>query len=51
MSLLQVYQNKEAPPIPSNVVLSDLAKDFKDRCFAMQVLLYAVLFVVLIDDV
>ncbi|KAG2150089.1 MAP kinase [Suillus cothurnatus] len=32
-----VYQNKQPPPIPSDVVLSDLAKDFKDRCFAMQV--------------
>lgn len=34
---LQVYQNKQPPPIPSDVVLSNLAKDFKDRCFAMQV--------------
>jgi mitogen-activated protein kinase kinase kinase len=33
--MFKVYQNKEAPPIPSNVVLSDLAKDFKDRCFAI----------------
>ncbi|KAG1862189.1 kinase-like protein, partial [Suillus subluteus] len=35
--LLQVYQNKQPPPISSDVVLSYLAKDFKDRCFAMQV--------------
>ncbi|KIK46447.1 hypothetical protein CY34DRAFT_76097 [Suillus luteus UH-Slu-Lm8-n1] len=35
--MFKVYQNKQPPPIPSDVVLSDLAKDFKDRCFAMQV--------------
>ncbi|KAG2159764.1 kinase-like domain-containing protein [Suillus bovinus] len=33
--MFKVYQNKQPPPIPSNVVLSDLAKDFKDRCFAI----------------
>jgi len=43
MSLLQVYQNKQPPPIPSDVILSDLARDFKDRCFAMQVLSLTVL--------
>ncbi|KAG1757663.1 MAP kinase [Suillus lakei] len=35
--MFKVYQNKQPPPIPSDVVLSDLAKDFKDSCFAMQV--------------
>jgi mitogen-activated protein kinase kinase kinase len=50
ISLLQVYQNKQPPPIPSDVVLSDLAKDFKDRCFAMQVLSFTILYVVLTDD-
>ncbi|KAG1757666.1 kinase-like domain-containing protein [Suillus lakei] len=33
--MFKVYQNKQPPPIPSDVVLSDLAKDFKDRCFAI----------------
>ncbi|KAG1784045.1 kinase-like domain-containing protein [Suillus placidus] len=36
--MFKVYQDKQSPPIPSDVVLSDLAEDFKDRCFAMQVL-------------
>ncbi|KAG2350273.1 kinase-like protein [Suillus weaverae] len=35
--MFEVYQNKQSPPIPSDVVLSDLAEDFKDRCFVMQV--------------
>ncbi|KAG1767230.1 kinase-like protein [Suillus occidentalis] len=35
--MFKVYQNKQPPPIPSDVVLSDLARDFKDKCFAMQV--------------
>ncbi|KAG1749908.1 uncharacterized protein EDB91DRAFT_1110360, partial [Suillus paluster] len=33
--MFKVYQNKQPPPIPSDVLLSDLAKDFKDRCFAI----------------
>ncbi|KAG2120796.1 MAP kinase [Suillus discolor] len=33
--MFKVYQNKQPPPIPSDVVLSELAKDFKDRCFAI----------------
>ncbi|KAG2154755.1 kinase-like domain-containing protein [Suillus clintonianus] len=33
--MFKVYQNKQPPPIPSDVVLSDLAMDFKDRCFAI----------------
>ncbi|KAG2044939.1 kinase-like domain-containing protein [Suillus americanus] len=35
--MFKVYQNKQIPPISSDVVLSYLAKDFKDKCFAMQV--------------
>ncbi|KAG2074984.1 Pkinase-domain-containing protein [Suillus decipiens] len=34
--MFKVYQNKQPPPISSDMVLSDLARDFKDRCFAMQ---------------
>ncbi|KAG1825845.1 kinase-like protein [Suillus subaureus] len=33
--MFKVYQNKQPPPISSDVVLSDLAKDFKDRCFTI----------------
>ncbi|KAG0708777.1 MAP kinase [Suillus ampliporus] len=33
--MFKVYQNKQPPPIPSDVVLSDLAKNFKDKCFAI----------------
>jgi len=33
--MFKVYQNKQPPPIPVDVVLSDYAKDFKDRCFAI----------------
>jgi mitogen-activated protein kinase kinase kinase len=33
--MFKVYQEKQSPPIPSDVVLSDLAKDFKDGCFAV----------------
>lgn len=34
MVMFKVYQ-KQPLPIPSYVVLSDLGKDFKHRCFAM----------------
>ncbi|KAI6108406.1 kinase-like domain-containing protein [Pisolithus croceorrhizus] len=33
--MYKVSHHKESPPIPSDVILSDLARDFKDRCFAV----------------
>ncbi|KAG2369411.1 kinase-like protein [Suillus spraguei] len=33
--MFKVGQNKQTPPISSDMVLSDLARDFKDRCFAI----------------
>lgn len=33
--MYKVSHNGESPPIPSDVILSDLARDFKDRCFAV----------------
>jgi len=32
---IQVSHEGKSPPIPSDVILSDLAVDFKDRCFAV----------------
>lgn len=33
--MFKVSHHGESPPIPSDVVLSDLARDFKDRCFTV----------------
>lgn len=33
--LLHLYQTKQGPPLPSDVQLSSLADDFRQRCFAM----------------
>jgi serine/threonine protein kinase len=32
---LQLYQSKLPPPVPEGVVLSELADDFRRKCFAM----------------
>ncbi|KAI0094930.1 Pkinase-domain-containing protein [Irpex rosettiformis] len=32
--LLQLYQTKEGPPVPQEIVLSPLADDFRQKCFA-----------------
>lgn len=34
-SSMQVSHEGKSPPIPSDVILSDLAVDFKDRCFTV----------------
>ncbi|GJE92098.1 Pkinase-domain-containing protein [Phanerochaete sordida] len=34
--LLQVYKTKQGPPIPDDINLSPLAKDFRQKCFATQ---------------
>ena len=31
---LQLYQTKQAPPVPDGIVLSPLADDFRLKCFA-----------------
>jgi mitogen-activated protein kinase kinase kinase len=33
--MFKVSHEGKSPPIPPDVVLSDLAVDFKDRCFAV----------------
>ncbi|KAL4070870.1 kinase-like domain-containing protein [Scleroderma citrinum] len=33
--MYKVSHKGESPPVPSDVILSDLATDFKDRCFAV----------------
>lgn len=33
--LFQLYQSKLPPPVPEDVVLSELADDFRRKCFAM----------------
>ena len=35
---LQLYQSKLPPPVPEDVVLSELADDFRRKCFAMYAL-------------
>ncbi|KIP12516.1 hypothetical protein PHLGIDRAFT_81740 [Phlebiopsis gigantea 11061_1 CR5-6] len=33
--LLQLYQTKQGPPVPKEVILTPLADDFRQKCFAM----------------
>ena len=33
-SLAQLYQTKQAPPVPAGIELSGLADDFRLKCFA-----------------
>ena len=37
--LMQLYNNKLPPPVPEDVALSELALDFRGKCFAMCVLI------------
>ena len=35
--LFKLYKSKQPPPIPEDVVLSEVADDFRRKCFAMSV--------------
>lgn len=37
--LMQLYNSKLPPPVPEDVALSELALDFRSKCFAMCVLI------------
>ncbi|TFK41254.1 hypothetical protein BDQ12DRAFT_432162 [Crucibulum laeve] len=37
--MFKLYQSKLPPPVPEDIVLSDLADDFRRKCFAMYVTL------------
>ncbi|EGO05229.1 hypothetical protein SERLA73DRAFT_174256 [Serpula lacrymans var. lacrymans S7.3] len=33
--MLKLFNTKQPPPVPDDVILTSLAKDFKDKCFAV----------------
>ncbi|KAJ7588485.1 kinase-like domain-containing protein [Mycena floridula] len=35
--MLLLFRDKKSPPVPDNVILSELADDFRKKCFVMQV--------------
>jgi hypothetical protein len=39
----QLYQSKQPPPVPEDIVLSEEADNFRRKCFAMYVFGYPLL--------
>jgi len=37
----KLYQSKQPPPVPEDVILSEEADDFRRKCFAMYVIFFS----------